>query len=128
MEWIFRAIIICLAAALFAAAMDRAEPAFSLLLGVSAAAAVLLLSGNLLEPLLQFLDKLKTACGVSGVYTQPLIRCMAVSLMTRMGAALCKDAKQNGSAAALEFLGTAAAIWTCLPLLEAFLSMLQEVL
>lgn len=128
MEWLFKAIIICLAGALFSTLLDRFEPAFSLLLGILATATVILLSGSVLEPILRFMDELNNVCGLSGVYTQPLIKCLAVSLMTRLGTSLCRDAKQNGPAAALEFLGTAAAIWTCLPLMEAFISMLQEAL
>lgn len=128
MEWLFRAIILCLSAVLFASVLERTEPAIALLLGVLATVLVVLLSGEVLEPILRFLKELNRACGLSGVYTQPLIKCLAVSLMTRLGTALCRDAKHTGSAAALEFLGAAAALWTCLPLMEAFLSMLQSVL
>lgn len=128
MEWIFRAIILCLTAALFAAVLERTEPTIALLLCILATVLVVLLSGTVLEPILHFLEELNCACGLSGIYTKPLIKCLSVSLMTRLGSALCRDAKHTGSAAALEFLGSAAAVWTCLPLMEAFLSMLQGLL
>lgn len=128
MEWVFRAVILCLTAGLLAAVLDRSAPSVSLLLGLAATAMVLLLSVAFLEPILRFLTRVNDVCELSGVYTRPMLKCLAIALITKIGAALCRDAKQGGAASALEFAGAAAAVWTCLPLLEAFFAMAEELL
>lgn len=128
MEWVFKAIVFCLTAGLFAVVLERTVPEFALLVGVLTAVLVLILSARFLEAVFQFLEELKSVCGLSGVYTQPILKCLALALMTKIGTSLCRDSKQSGAAAALEFLGAAAALWICIPLLEAFLSMLEEIL
>ena len=128
MEWVFKALILSLTAGLFSLVLERIEPGIAMLIGVMATVLVIVFSAQVLQPVLRFLEEANRVCSLSGIYTQPLLKCTAIALITRFGTALCKDAKQTGAAAALGFLGTAAAIWTCLPLMEAFLSMLESVL
>lgn len=118
----------CVTAGILAIVLERDVPGLSLMLGLSATVMVLLLTAAVLDPIMDFLTQLIEVCELSGVYTKPILKCLAIALITKFGASLCKDAKQGGAAAALEFSGAAAAVWTCLPLMQAFLSMLEDLL
>lgn len=128
MEWLFKALLLALAAGLLAVTLEKIVPGIALLLSISVSVLILLLAAALLDPILSFLRELSIACGVSGIYTAPLLKCLCIALITRFGVSLSKDANQSGAASALELAGSVAAVWTILPLLKAFLSMLEELL
>ena len=54
-----------------------------------------------------------------------LRKCMLISLITRLGVSVCKDAGQAGMASMLEIGGTLSAVWIAIPLFEALLSTLE---
>ena len=128
MEWVCKALLLGLTAGLLALTMEKTVPVMSLLLGVAASVMILTLGITLMDPILSFVTRLHLVLGASGVYTAPLLKCFAIAVMTRLGSSLCRDAKQSGAAAALEITGAAAAVWSALPLMEAFLSMLEALL
>ena len=53
---------------------------------------------------------------------------MLILLVSRLGVSFCKDAGRGGMASMLELSGILASAWTAIPLLEAFLSMLEEMI
>lgn len=126
MELLYKALALALAASLFSLTIEKREPAIALLLGLVAVICVLFLSVRLLKPICSFLEQLRTACDTSGQYFAPLLKCLAAAMITKLGSAVCKDAKQNAASAGIEFIGTLAALSAALPLLEAFFSMLEE--
>ena len=128
MEWIFKLTVAAVISGLLAMALERSAPGMGLLLSVSVTVMLLLAAAAILEPILSFLRKLEQVCGVSSVYSAPMVKCLCIALLTRFGVSLCKDAGQAGMASALETGGSLAALWTALPLFEAFLSMLEKLL
>ena len=128
MTILLKALAVAIIAGLLSVTLEKTVPGISLLLAVVVPAMVLLLSMSILEPIVSFLHRLGSAFGVSGMYTAPLIKCLAIALVTRLGVSLCKDAKQSGAAGALELVGSFASLYAALPLLEAFLSMMEGLL
>lgn len=53
---------------------------------------------------------------------------MALAVVTKLTAALCRDAGEGGLAALLEVAGSAAAVLTALPLLKMVLQLVMELL
>lgn len=96
------------------------------MLGFAAVVCVLFLSVRLLDPVIAFLSRLRSADSASGQYYSPLLKCLAAAVITKLGSAVCKDAGQNAASAVIEFIGTLVALSASLPLLEAFFSMLEE--
>ncbi len=128
MDLLLKALAAALIAGLISVTLERTEPSFALLVGIAAVLCILLIGMTLLEPLRSFLDRLLRLGGTSGVYTAPLLKCLCAAVVTRFGAALCRDAKQSGPAAAMELVGTMAALCAALPLFELFLSTLEGML
>lgn len=128
MAWVFKALIVAISAGVLTLTTEKTVPSISLAIEVCACAVILMLAVSLLGPVLSFVSKLAEVLGASGVVFTPLLKCFGAAVITRIGASLCRDAKQSGAASALEFTGAVAAVWSALPLLEAFLSMLQSLL
>lgn len=126
MMLVLKALALAMTAGVFALTLEKGAPGVSLLLGIAAMVLILLLSMEVLSPAIHYFQDLCLALGVTGLYVSPLLKCLTIAIVTNLGVSLCKDAKQNGAASALETAGTAAALCAALPLLEAFLSMLED--
>lgn len=125
MDLLLKGLAVALIAGLLSLTLERTEPSFSMLVGVVSVLCILLIGIALLEPLRSFLDRLLRFGGASGVYTTPLVKCLCAAVVTRFGAALCRDAKQSGPASAVELIGTMAMLCAALPLFEMLLSTLE---
>ena len=60
--------------------------------------------------------------GVSETLIKPVIKCVAVAIITKMSADLCKDASQASAASAVELAGTVCALCIIMPLLLSMLT------
>ena len=54
----------------------------------------------------------------------PIMKCLAIAIVTRIASELCKDSAQNAAAAAVELAGTVCAVSTVMPLLMSVLKMI----
>ena len=128
MELVAKAILLALTAGLAAAALQKSAPAIPLLLGIAAGAVILLLTMELASPILVFLRRARQTVAISGIYLSPLLKCLLIAILERMGTAMCKDAGQAAAAESITLAGTTAALCAALPLLEEFLSLLERLL
>ena len=63
----------------------------------------------------------------SGIYG-PVFKCVGIGIISKISADLCRDASQSGTASAVEFAGTAAALIVMLPLFGTVLKMMGDML
>ena len=80
---------------------------------------------GLLTPLLRFREELRQTAGLSTAILSPLLKSVAIGLITEVAAGVCSDAGQSSLAKFVQLCGVAAALYVALPLMEAILSMLQ---
>lgn len=128
MESILKLVSIAMISGLLIVMLEKTAPVNALVLSIAVTVMFALVSAAFLEPVLSFLRRLENVCGVSAVYTGTMIKCLLISLVSRWGVSFCKDAGQTGMASVLELGGTLAAVWAAIPLFEAFLSMLEEMI
>ena len=105
-------------AALCALVLRKSVPELALVLGL--AAGVLLL-GQAMEALASvrgLMDTLARTAGLSPQVWRPVVKTVGIGIVTRLAAAVCRDAGAGGVAAFLETAGTALALFTALPLVE----------
>lgn len=120
------------AAALFAALivllLRRSNP--ELAVPLSAVVCVFAFGAVLavLQPVVELLVEAERMSGLSAVYFRPVIKCVAIGIISKAAADLCRDSAQSAMAGAVELGGTAAALLTALPLLRSFLQLLQGLL
>ena len=83
---------------------------------------------SMLETVRDRLADLAQTAQVSRTLLEPVARTVGLSIVTRLSAALCRDAGEGSIAAALELAGGAAAVVVALPLLDQVLSLVGGLL
>lgn len=120
------------AAALLATAvcllLKRRNPELLIPLSIAVCAFALYAAAGVLRPVLGALDKAKSLSGLGEAYFLPVLKCVAIGLITKAAADLCRDGSQTAMAGAVELGGTAAALYVSLPLLQTLLGLLEKLL
>lgn len=119
---------VCLVGALLAALLKKTSPDMALLLSLAVCAGVLLALCRGLEEVASFLRQLLAWGGLSTELFVPLLKTVGIALISRTGAALCRDAGEGAMASIAEMAGAFAAILVALPLFRAAWRMLEGLL
>lgn len=116
------------AAALCAVVVRQKAPEIAVVLG--AAACVLLLWNTLplLETIWDVLEELAEVAEISPTVLRPMFQTVGLALVTKLAAALCRDAGEGGIASFVEVAGGAAAVLVALPLLKMVLQLVMGLL
>ena len=123
-----QAAALCVIGALLAVVVRRGSPETALLVTLAAAVAVLLFLSSALEELTAFLKELAENSGVSLALFGPLYKTVAIALVVKVGAGLCRDAGESALASVVETAGAVCALLVSLPLLRAVLELLMELM
>lgn len=119
---------VAVTAALAALVLRRQVPELSVVLAL--AAGCLLLGGAMegVAAVRGTADALARTAGLSaGVWT-PLWKTVGIGIVTRLAAAVCRDAGEGGVAAFLETAGAALALFAALPLIGTLFDTLEGLL
>ena len=123
-----QAAALCVIGALLAVVVRRGSPETALLVTLAAAVVVLLFLSSALEELTDFLRELAGKSGVSLALFGPLYKTVAIALVVKVGAGLCRDAGESALASVVETAGAVCALLVSLPLLRAVLELLMELM
>ncbi len=83
---------------------------------------------SLIHPLISFAEQLREIAGVSGALLTPLLKTVAIGLITEIASSVCTDASESSLARLVQLCGTAAALYCALPLMEAVLELISGLL
>ena len=128
MDTAVRITAVCLVGALLAALLKKTSPDTALLLALAVCVAVLAALARGLEEVTDFLRELLDWGGLSAELFTPLLKTVAIALVSRTGGALCRDAGEGAMAGLVEIAGTFAALLVSLPLFRAAWQMLEGLL
>lgn len=128
MDAAVRITAVCLVGALLAALLKKTSPDTALLLALAVCVAVLAALCRGLEDVLSLLRQLLEWGGLSTELFVPLLKTVAIALVSRTGGALCRDAGEGAMAGLVEMAGAFAAILVALPLFRAAWRMLEGLL
>lgn len=124
MELIFKASAVALLSAVVSLLLKKQNPEAALLLGVLTAVGILIAAMGLLNGLWELRVQVQHILGDSEMLIAPIMKCLAIAIVTRIAAELCKDSAQNAASAAVELAGTVCAVTTVMPLLMSVLKMI----
>lgn len=116
---------LCLVGAVLAALLKKNSPELALLLALAACAAVLLALVRGVETVTAFVREVMQWGGVESALFEPLFKTVAIALISRTGADLCRDAGEGAMASLVETAGAFGAVVVSLPLFGAVWELLS---
>jgi len=128
MEAMARVAAVAVTAAVLGAVLRKSVPEFSLLLALGAGLWMLSLTANALAAALALLKELTELTGVEEELLRPVVKTVAVSLVTRLTAEVCRGTGESGIAAFVETAGTVLALGVSLPMIRAVTILMGELL
>lgn len=128
METMVRIAAVGLTAAVLGTVLRRPAPELALLLAVAAGVWMLSLTLEGLGAVAEMMEELAGVCGLSEELLEPVAKTVALSILTRLAAEICRSAGESGLAAFVELGGTVAALVTALPLMRAVAVLMAEML
>lgn len=122
MELVLKAAALALAAALMGIVLRRTNPELTLLLSICTVALIMGAALGFAKSFTELAQAVQRIFGVSETLIKPVIKCVAVAIITKMTSDLCKDSSQAAAASAVELAGTVCALCIIMPLLMSMLT------
>lgn len=122
MELIVKAAALALTAALIGIVLRRTNPELSLLLNICTVVLIMGAALGFAKSFTELAQAVQRIFGVSETLIKPVLKCVAVAIITKMTSDLCKDSSQAAAASAVELAGTVCALCIIMPLLMSMLT------
>lgn len=126
MEGFWKVVGAVLVAAVLIPAVQRQE--FSLLLSMAVCTLAAGAAMVYLEPVLDLLWELKALADLSDTFLAPLLKAVGIALVAELAAVICRDAGNGALGKSLQFLAGGGILYLSVPLFQALLDLLQEIL
>ena len=115
-------------AVVLSAVLKKNTPELALLLALAAGLWMLALAADGLGAAVALMKELADQAGLSEVLLEPVVKTVALSILTRLTAEICRSAGEGGVAAFVETAGAALALLAALPLVRAVAQLMGELL
>lgn len=83
---------------------------------------------SFVRPLVAFADRLRETAGLSNAFLMPLLKAVAIGLITEIAASVCSDTGESSLSRLIQLCGAAAALYCALPLMQAVLELVESLL
>lgn len=108
--------------------MKREVKELSLLLSIVTSVILLsLVTAGALE-ILSLLRQLAETAEISDALLAPMLKVLGIEVVTNLVANICRDAGEGGVASAVELTGAICALYTSIPVIQAVLILIEELL
>jgi len=108
--------------------IKKNSPEISLLLVVAASCAVLMAAMSAISKITDFLRSLSEASGISPVSISIILKTIGIGIVSKLASDISRDSGQSALSASVELLGSAAALYTALPLMQAVMKMINSLI
>lgn len=115
-------------AVVLSAVLKKNTPELALLLALAAGLWMLAQAAAGLGAAVTLMRELAGQAGVSEALLEPVVKTVALSILTKLTSELCKSAGEGGVAAFVETAGAALALLAALPLVRAVAQLMGELL
>lgn len=128
METVVKMAVLCVTGAVFAVLLKKTSPVMSLLLVTALCIAGLAWIVALADNIQTLWDRIDDAAGGNAQLFLPLLKILAIAIVCRLSAEVCRDAEYGAAAALVETAGAFGAVIVSIPLWEAVWELLQELM
>ena len=115
-------------AVVLSAVLKKNTPELALLLALAAGLWMLFLVADGLGAVAALMEELADQAGLSEALLEPVVKTVALSILTKLTVEICRSAGEGGVAAFVETAGTALALLAALPLVRAVAQLMGELL
>lgn len=115
-------------AVVLSAVLRKNTPELALLLALAAGLWMLTLAADGLGAAVELMKELARQAGLSEALLEPVIKTVALSILTKLTVELCRSAGEGGVAAFVETAGMVLALAAALPLVRAVAQLMGELL
>ena len=115
-------------AVVLSAVLKKNTPELALLLALAAGLWMLALAAEGLGAAVALMEELADQAGLSETLLEPVVKTVALSILTKLTVEICRSAGEGGVAAFVETAGTALALLAALPLVRAVAQLMGELL
>ena len=115
-------------AVVLSAVLKRNTPELALLLTLAAGLWMLSLAAAGLGAAVRLMEELAQQAGLSEALLEPVVKTVALSILTKVTGEICRSAGEGGLAAFIETAGTVIALVAALPLVGAVAQLMGELL
>ena len=115
-------------AVVLAAVLRKNTPELALLLILAAGLWMMSLAAQAMGAALALMRELADQAGLSEVLLEPVVKTVALAILTKLTAEVCRSAGEGGMAAFVETAGAALALLAALPLVRAVSQLMGELL
>ena len=128
MEAMMKLTAVGVTAAVLSAVLKRNTPELAMLLALCAGLWMLALAAEGLGAAVALMRELAGQAGLSEALLEPVVKAVALSILTRLTAEICRSAGEGGVAAFVETAGSALSLMAALPLVRAVAQLMGELL
>ena len=115
-------------AVVLSAVLKKNTPELALLLVLAAGLWMLSLVASGLGAIVALMEELARQAGLSEALLEPVVKTVALSILTKLTVELCRSAGEGGVAAFVETAGAVLALLVALPLIQAVAQLMGELL
>ena len=115
-------------AVVLSAVLRKNTPELALLLALAAGLWMLAMAAEGMGAVVALMEELAEQAGLSEVLLEPVMKTVALSILTRLTAEICRSAGEGGVAAFVETAGAVFALLAALPLMQAAARLMGELL
>ena len=108
--------------------LKKSAPELAVLLTLAAGVWMLAVVADGLGAVVELMKELAGQAGASEELLEPVVKTVALSILTRLTAEICRSAGESGVAAFVETAGTVLALVAALPLVRAVALLMGELL
>ena len=108
--------------------LKKSAPELAVLLTLAAGVWMLAVVADGLGAVVELMKELAGQAGASEELLEPVVKTVALSILTRLTAEICRSAGESGVAAFVETAGTVLALMAALPLVRAVALLMEELL
>ena len=128
MEWMVKVAAVAIAAAVLGTVLRKNTPELALLLALCAGLWITGVAAGGLGAVAALMEELAGLSGLSEELLEPVVKTVALSILTRLTAEICRSVGEQGIAAFVETAGTVLALAVALPLVRAVTVLMAEML
>lgn len=128
MELYLKATAVVLIAVILCQLLGKQEQSFTVLVTLAACSAVLFAAGKALEPILDFVEKLKLMGELDSDAVTIMLKSVGIGLLCEISVLLCSDSGNATLGKTLQIIAVSMILWLSIPLFTKLIDLLTKIL